>query len=216
MSRPSPTESATLYKPGTKKIGNNGKLWIVTITTNGTHRWSKIPYYETHWNGGRPYTVYLIDPTTVSIYDTYTHKLIKTYKNIEKITIGKYTYYSTRGRGHNLDGNSVLLKLKAKYVFIGDSIYEFTTPEPITHYYSLVGNSNVPYPVAISDNYAYYMISNTYVDKKKMTDLFGKIDWEDSYGKYYELTNNKQKLAKENNIKIHKMKNYKSIHEMKR
>ncbi len=41
MDRPSPSESATLFDIGTKKIGNDGKLWIIIKTSNGTKRWSK-------------------------------------------------------------------------------------------------------------------------------------------------------------------------------
>ena len=37
--RPSPMQSATLFKPGTKKKGSNGKLWVVQLTKNRIHRW---------------------------------------------------------------------------------------------------------------------------------------------------------------------------------
>jgi hypothetical protein len=43
LSRPkvrmSPTQSATLYKVGTKKVGNDGNKWIIVENTNGTKRW---------------------------------------------------------------------------------------------------------------------------------------------------------------------------------
>ena len=39
MSRPSPTESATLYKIGTIKIGNDGNKWIISESSNGVKRW---------------------------------------------------------------------------------------------------------------------------------------------------------------------------------
>ncbi len=42
MTRPSPTESATLYKIGTKKKGNDGNVWQVTETRTGTHRWVRL------------------------------------------------------------------------------------------------------------------------------------------------------------------------------
>ena len=38
-SRPSPTASATVYKSGTIKEGNNGELWKVKIVAGGVHRW---------------------------------------------------------------------------------------------------------------------------------------------------------------------------------
>ena len=37
--RPSPTQSATLYTTGTKKTGNDGNTWIITQNVNGTKRW---------------------------------------------------------------------------------------------------------------------------------------------------------------------------------
>jgi hypothetical protein len=37
--RPSPSESATLFKVGIKKTGNDGNKWIITENTNGVKRW---------------------------------------------------------------------------------------------------------------------------------------------------------------------------------
>ena len=40
--RPSPSESATKFKVGTKKKGNDGNMWIIVKNKNGVKRWSKI------------------------------------------------------------------------------------------------------------------------------------------------------------------------------
>ncbi len=40
--RPAPMASATEFKPGTKKKGGNGKIWVVTFTKSKVHRWSPI------------------------------------------------------------------------------------------------------------------------------------------------------------------------------
>ena len=40
--RPSPSESATTFKVGTKKKGNDGNMWIIVENKNGVRRWSKI------------------------------------------------------------------------------------------------------------------------------------------------------------------------------
>lgn len=40
--RKGPTESATKFKVRTKKIGNDGNIWVVAETITGTHRW--VPY----------------------------------------------------------------------------------------------------------------------------------------------------------------------------
>lgn len=39
--RKSPNESATKYKVGTKKKGNDGKFWIIKKNKNGVQRWVK-------------------------------------------------------------------------------------------------------------------------------------------------------------------------------
>lgn len=39
--RPSPTESATWYMPGTYKIGNDGYYYTIAINSAGIHRWVK-------------------------------------------------------------------------------------------------------------------------------------------------------------------------------
>ena len=40
--RPSPSESATKFKVGSKKKGNDGNMWIVVENKNGVKRWSKV------------------------------------------------------------------------------------------------------------------------------------------------------------------------------
>lgn len=40
--RPSPSESATLYKVGKKKKGNDGNMYIVTVNKNNVKRWKKV------------------------------------------------------------------------------------------------------------------------------------------------------------------------------
>lgn len=39
MTRKSPSQSATLYKEGTKKKGNDGNTWIISVNKNGVKRW---------------------------------------------------------------------------------------------------------------------------------------------------------------------------------
>ncbi len=40
--RQGPSESATLFREGTTKLGNDGNMWIITVTGSGIHRWSRI------------------------------------------------------------------------------------------------------------------------------------------------------------------------------
>ena len=40
--RPSPSESATLFKEGAKKKGNDGNLYQISLNKNGVKRWTKL------------------------------------------------------------------------------------------------------------------------------------------------------------------------------
>ena len=40
--RPSPSESATKFKVGTKKKGNDGNMYIIASDKNNVNRWKKI------------------------------------------------------------------------------------------------------------------------------------------------------------------------------
>lgn len=42
--RPSPTDSATWYMPGTIKQGNDGRMYTITTGNNGVHRWLPAPH----------------------------------------------------------------------------------------------------------------------------------------------------------------------------
>lgn len=268
MSRKGPNLSATLFEVGQKCTGNDGNLWIVTQTQNGTHRWSisvkgkhkKIVCkplhdkpaskskkssggkYLVHDNGGRPFMVWKSGSSTVGIYKKsqkyydlpdearekvlakigtmtklYTH-LIKQYNNVKKVFPGRdYSGYSEHG-------NSILLELPlGKYVYIGDSIYEFTSQEPILKYYSWLGNNDVPYPVALSKNYAFFMLDKVYVARNE----FPKgIDWSDAYSAFYghkywpeepkkktsKTYDPRESKRKASQLKKIKMKGFKVIH----
>ncbi len=55
MKRPSPSESATLFKIGTVKKGNDGKEWIVSATSNGIKRWKRVSLSSPSRGKGRNY-----------------------------------------------------------------------------------------------------------------------------------------------------------------
>ena len=40
--RKGPSESATKFKKGTKRRGNDGNMWVIATTSSGTQRWQKI------------------------------------------------------------------------------------------------------------------------------------------------------------------------------
>jgi hypothetical protein len=61
------------------------------------------------------------------------------------------------------NGNSVLLFIgNSKYVYIGESIWEFNTNgDRILEYFSPIGNSDVPYPFAVGERFTYLMLERT-------------------------------------------------------
>lgn len=89
------------------------------------------------------------------------------------------------GVGSKFDGNSILLHLDdLRYVYIGSEIYEFTAKEEITKYYSPIGNNDVPYPVAISKNYIYFMSGNQCGDLADY-EAIENVDLTDAYTYYF-------------------------------
>ena len=44
--RKAPSKSATLFKNGTIKPGNDGNKWIIVTTNNGIRRWQKVSSYS--------------------------------------------------------------------------------------------------------------------------------------------------------------------------
>jgi len=173
------------------------------LAVKNAHRGEKS--YYTHWNGGRPYIVY-VGSKRVTVYKEDDNrfyvkdyrkyaplyiKMVKQYRNPRKVFVGQSGDY-----GPKFDGNSVLIYLGGtaktyRYAFIGATLYEFSTSEPITEYYSNVGNSDVPYPVAVSKSYAYFMDDHKYVKKSEFSE---DTEWDDSYAEFFELPKSTKKV----------------------
>lgn len=171
--------------------------WVKISTGNQTRKIKGKAYYI-HDNGGRPFKV-VIDNKTVSIYkntskypeDEIYDGLVKRIK-AKEIFIGKSSgkpqlAAHTVAQAKQFIGNSILLELSAKkYIYIGSEIYEFHTEDTIESYYSLVGNNDVAYPVALGTENIYFMLDHTYVKREMI--LYPKmeaVDWEGAYGMYY-------------------------------
>ena len=85
-----------------------------------------------------------------------------------RLFIGKHHNYADRwmGKEGGDRGNTLLFRLPSgKYLFVGFNVVEFTVPETITKYESLVGNSSFPYPVAYGRTHAYLMIEQKSLPK---------------------------------------------------
>ena len=168
--------------------------------------------YIIHDNMSRPFKVFA-NKNKIEIYRPSSYpenqkklkydKLIKRYTSFKGYWPGldkdmEYTQYYDPKREN---GNTILIKLtKQKYVYVGKIIYEFETgkSEEIIDYVSPIGNSDVPYPIAISNNYVYFMIEKMRVPINK----FSNIDMYKS-GKIYEKFYKKfhKKKVKSPNLK---------------
>jgi hypothetical protein len=143
----------------------------------------QIEDFITHENGGRAFSVHKDD------------EYLYIFKNVLKAhdILNVFT-------GDKEDGNSsVLVELAAnedknsdnlyhkehkhKYLFIGTNVYSFETDEPIIKYYSKIGNSDVPYPIALSKDNVYFMLDTVFVDKSKFPK---NTDWKDAYTYFYD------------------------------
>ena len=193
--RKSPAFHASDCK-GTRKKGKDGN-YISKADKRGVYKWVKVSgkisgsqkgkSYDTLDNGLRPYRV-IVNGTNVSIYkgtrkEDYTYdydKLIRSVK-VKKVYLG--------GTKSGL-GNSILLHLSGnKYMYIGHEIYEFQMEDSVESYFSLIGNSDVPYPVLLGTEYAYFMLDHCYVSRTEFSPSMTKSDWEDSYQRYYGFMN---------------------------
>lgn len=185
----------TLIKP------NNPEFSAIEKATVG------YKMYYTLDNGSEPFLVYVNDenalvyriPENRYYQDNDYKSPLKHHLYVDCVAVFDYkrlligtspqTIYTTfsGGYGPRFDGNSILLHIENNdYVFIGDCIYRFKTPKDdvIEKYYSTVGNSWVPYPIAIGKKNIYFMLDLTSVSNEYFKDfsLENKID---GYSYYY-------------------------------
>ena len=215
-------------------LSKNSKKSMKTLKNYNKNNKGKS--YFIHDNGNRPFLV-VIDKKNVNIYkvpkkiydenlknilndnfkDLSKNKsnyseLIKEYKNVKQIFIGKSSTQSkmaklSGGYGKNFDGNSILIEIKDKYYcYIGSLINEFTTKDKIKKYESPVGGNDVPYPVAYSDESIYFFDFNNI--KRVSKELFNslKVDdlWKNYYGEGKELKGLEKSSLKIKSKLIHK------------
>lgn len=84
-------------------------------------------------------------------------------------------------------GSSILVQINdLEYVYICDKIFSFKTKEPVNKFYSIMGNSSVVYPFALTENYAYLIIENIYMKRD-----FGDIDPYEVYYDHKKIWNRK-------------------------
>lgn len=147
--------------------------------------------YFIHDNGATPFMVSIDSKYNGVKVFKVSHKELFTHSHKELFThlVIEYTNVSKIFLGHNLDendkGNSILLRLENDvYIHIGIDIYSFTLPQndKIITYYSEIGNNDVPYPVAVGEKNAYFMLDYVYIKKSGFPE---NVDWKNGYSYFY-------------------------------
>ena len=95
--RKSPSKSATLYKVGTKKTGNDGNKWIVETNKNKVKRWvlykkvskkiSKKPSVKVSKNQSISLSKISYPSGIFNSDDYWILEVIKSYKNVYELII---------------------------------------------------------------------------------------------------------------------------------
>lgn len=122
--------------------------------------------YHVHDNGGRPWRV-LADHREVTIIDNFGDRGV-----VHRVPGYEGFWWGYDTSGSFAHGNTILVdKGLCTYLYIQRRGLKFTTPEPITDFVSPLGNSDVPYPVAFSKNYVYFLAGYGGVDMVDREDL---------------------------------------------
>ena len=124
--RPSPSDSATLYKIGTVKKGNDSNNWIVIQTSNETHRWKKLADNKSNSRKN-------ISKETLQLTNVNKLKKLTTIEITDKVGIGDFGYKTLDMKKGNYgvykaDDNLLLINSKYKVTkdFLKNILWEKT------------------------------------------------------------------------------------------
>jgi hypothetical protein len=148
---------------------------------------SQVQTYETHCNGGRPFSVTIDKSKGVSIHVGESTKK-KLFRTISKSEISKIFVGVDQNLQKSMEtrGNSILIEMKTgEYLFIGCEIFTFETKNPIVSYHSPIGNNDIPYPYAVdSKKNSYLLLENVIVPPSTLLDEYLENGVEDIYNFY--------------------------------
>lgn len=92
------------------------------------------------------------------------------------------------------DGHVVVVEVNPhEYVYVGASVYKFTTIAKLVRLESFIGNNDVPHPCVIDQDHNVYLLTEHKVIKHLTRKAFGNSD--DVYDFYYK---HKNKIPKDN------------------
>ena len=174
--------------------GKDGK-YISKADTRGVFKWIKVANktrkaakgsktYDIHDNGGRPFRVEIAGKNVkifMNVSENDNNNFSKLVKdiNVKEVFIGKDPEFP---------GNSILLHISGNtYMCVGRNIYQFNMEKGDSpdKYFSLVGNSDVPYPVLLGKTHVYFMLDYTVVPRDQFGTGLTDEKWEDAYAIYF-------------------------------
>lgn len=162
--------------------------------------------YLIEYNGGTDYVVYVKEtvPKEVRVYQfpknyLYDHEETKEmddYINCFNELVYKFTDFKKVWIGiddrYGMHGNTIIIqKTDKSYIYVSNEIYNFILEKPLLKYYSFKGNSDVPYPIGITEDEVLFFhdkdrIKKTEIEPLLYLDKNGDKFWGDAYSVYYE------------------------------
>ena len=191
-----------------KKMGQNTNSFIKREDLNNDPK-----EYIIHYNDGRPFKVIAKkEKIEVFTFKDSTDNYEDLVYDINVLSINNFlglwpgfdaSECAAYARDH---GNTVLIQeTKTSYIYVGANISQFETDDEILDYLSPLGNSDVPYPVAYSRKYVFFMLDNMYVNKDQLKTPALLINSEKIYAEFYGA------LYPGDHIEKNQMKNYKIL-----
>lgn len=159
-------------------------------------------WYAVHDNGRRPFVVYVGD-TGVTVYriaeDEYTWQ--EDWADNMADNLNMYTQRVLHipnpeqvfiPDNREDPGNAILVHVcDNTYTFIGENIFSFSADDRIREFYSVVIGADVSYPVAVGNEFAYFLIEDAAVPIDRM----GNVEWDENpYRKFYDEIAREERL----------------------
>ena len=133
----------------------------------------------TQFNGGHPFYI-KIEDGVLTISKNLKHNDTEWYTNVENSE--DYKYYDTVVMTTKIEkywpgfdsvegehGNTFLAKIgDHKYIYAGNLVYTFVTPDEIVYFAAGMGNNTVPYTVAYGTEYLYLFEESGVIEKQKI------------------------------------------------
>lgn len=130
--------------------------------------------YLIHDNGGRPFQVKLPRGRKVATVISTENDTVRLSVPYQTAFIGDHDrlHFAPLCPDPNdpttTRGNTILLVKGKTATFIGWGVYTFKITAPIVHYFSEIGNNDVPYPVAVDKAGHYYMLTHDEVSRSRV------------------------------------------------